>query len=296
MELIIGINPDSSDSDAMALGSLLARALGARPVLAHVYPLNFEYPSMAHVDVEWVAYLQEQADLLLAEAAERFASRFDWDADEVEVVSTGHRSSGRGLAQLAEARGSSLIVIGSAPSTSVGRFGIGSTADKLLHDSPVPVATAPVGYAREGVERPGRLVVAFQNTAESLATLISGAELAEAAGVPLRVLTLLIRHRMYGSNLGADAEEGVLRQVREDTEAAQRQALSEITITVPTDSATPTGDSVRSAMGQLHWSGDEILLLGSSSGGGLRRVFLGDMTYKLLRATPVPAVVMPRNT
>lgn len=294
MELIIGINPDSSDSDGMALGSLLARALGAKPVLAHIYPTNFDYPSMAHVDVEWVAYLQEQAALLLEEAKAKFCARFGWD--DVEVVMAGHRSSGRGLAELAQERESTLIVIGSAPGTSLGRFGIGSTADKLLHDSPVPVATAPVGYAREGVERIGRLVVAFQNTAESLATLISGAELAERAGLPVRVLTLLIRHRMYGSNLGADAEEMVLRQILEDTVAAQEEALSEITITVPTDTVTPTGDSVRAAMQRVDWEGDEVLLLGSASGGGLRRVFLGDMTYKLLRATPVPAVVMPRNT
>lgn len=294
MELIIGINPDSSDSDGMALGSLLARALGATPVLAHIYPTNFDYPSMAHVDVEWVAYLQEQAALLLEEAKAKFCARFGWD--DVEVVMAGHRSSGRGLAELAQERESTLIVIGSAPGTSLGRFGIGSTADKLLHDSPVPVATAPVGYAREGVERIGRLVVAFQNTAESLATLISGAELAERAGLPVRVLTLLIRHRMYGSNLGADAEEMVLRQILEDTVAAQEEALSEITITVPTDTVTPTGDSVRAAMQRVDWEGDEVLLLGSASGGGLRRVFLGDMTYKLLRATPVPAVVMPRNT
>lgn len=294
MELIIGINPDSSDSDGMALGSLLARALGAKPVLAHIYPMNFDYPSMAHVDVEWVAYLQEQAALLLEEAKSKFCARFGWD--DVEVAMAGHRSSGRGLAELAQERESTLIVIGSAPGTSLGRFGIGSTADKLLHDSPVPVATAPVGYAREGVERIGRLVVAFQNTAESLATLISGAELAERAGVPVRVLTLLIRHRMYGSNLGADAEEMVLRQMLEDTVAAQEEALAEITITVPTDTVTPTGDSVRAAMQRVDWEGDEVLLLGSSTGGGLRRVFLGDMTYKLLRATPVPAVVMPRHT
>ncbi|MDQ1250455.1 MAG: hypothetical protein QG597_4834 [Actinomycetota bacterium] len=294
MEIIIGINPDSSDSDGMALGSLLARSLGATPILAHIYPINFDYPSMAHVDVEWVAYLQEQAALLLEESKARFCARFGWD--DIEVAMAGHRSSGRGLAEMAQERGSSLIVIGSAPGTSLGRFGIGSTADKLLHDSPVPVATAPVGYAREGVQQIGRLVVAFQNTAESLATLIAGAEMAERAGLPVRVLTLLIRHRMYGSNLGADAEEVVLRQILEDTVAAQREALSEITITVPTDSVTPTGDSVRAAMERLDWEGDELLMLGSAAGGGLRRVFLGDMTYKLLRATPVPAVVMPRNT
>lgn len=294
MEIIIGVNPDSADSDAMALGSLIARALDASVLLAHVFPTAFDYPSMAHVDAEWVAYLAGQTEDLLAESAANFCRRFGWES--VEVAATGHRSSGRGLAELAEARGSDMIVIGSAPGTSLGRFGIGSTADKLLHYSPVPVAAAPVGYARDGVEGFGRVVVAFQNTTESLATLITGAEYAEAMQVPLRVLTLLIRHRIYGSRLGADAEEGVLRQFEEDSRQAHTEALGEITITVPTDSVTPTGDSVRAAMDRIDWAGDEILLLGSSAGGPLKRVFLGDMTYKLLRATSVPAVVMPRRT
>lgn len=295
MEIIIGVNPDSADHDAMALGSLLARDLGGVPVLAHVYPTAFDYPSMAHVDVEWVGYLQQESAEILAEASERFRLRFGWD--HVETASTGHRSSGRGLINLAEERGGgSLVVIGSAPSTEVGRFGIGSTADKLLHDSPVPVALAPVGYNRASVEALGRVVVAFQNTTESLATLISGAEYAEQLQVPLRILTLLIRHRMFGSNLGADAEEMVLRQFEQDSRAAHSEALAEVTISVPTDSVTPTGDSVRSAMERVDWEGDELLLLGSAAGGPLRRVFLGDMTYKLVRATPVPAVVLPRRT
>lgn len=294
MEIIIGVNPDSSDSDAMALGSLLCRELGARPLLAHIYPTAFDYPSMAHVDGEWVDYLRGQAAEMLEEATERFCSRFGWDG--VEVAMGGHRSSGRGLAEMAELRGSRLIVIGSAPGGSVGRFAIGSTADKLLHNSPVPVAAAPMGYARDGVESIGRIVVAFQNTAESLATLIVGAEYAELIQTRLRVLTLLIRHRIYGSKLGADAEAGVLAQIEEDSRRAHEEALSAITISVPTDSVTPTGDSVRAALQRIDWEGDEVMLLGSSGGGPLRRVFLGDMTYKLLRATPVPAVVLPRRT
>lgn len=294
MEFIIGVNPDSQDSDAMALGSLLCRALNAQPLLAHIYPAAFDYPSMAHVDVEWNQYLRGQSEEFLEEAADQFRARFDWDS--VEVATAGHRSSGRGLAELAEARGASLIVVGSAPGASVGRFGIGSTADKLLHNSPVPVGVAPVGYGREGIGSIGRIVVAFQNTAESLSSLIIGAEYAEQVQVPLRVLTVLIRHRIYGSKLGADAEAGVLNQIEEDSRNAHQQALSEVSINVPTDSVTPTGDSVRSALQRVDWEGDEILLLGSSSGGHLRRVFLGDMTYKLVRATPVPAVVLPRRT
>ena len=53
------------------------------------------------------------------------------------------------------------------------------------------------------------------------------------------------------------------------------------------------GDNASSAVRRYDWNGDELFVLASAHGGVLRRVFLGDMTYKLLRATPVPAVVLP---
>ena len=55
-------------------------------------------------------------------------------------------------------------------------------------------------------------------------------------------------------------------------------------------------DSPRAALQRLEWHGDEVLVLASARGGPVQRVFLGDMTYKLLRATPVPAIVLPRHT
>ena len=68
---------------------------------------------------------------------------------EFETAVHGHRSSGVGL-ERAGRSGSArdMIVIGSAPGASNGRFLIGSTADQLLHGSHVPVALAPAGYRR----------------------------------------------------------------------------------------------------------------------------------------------------
>ncbi len=48
-------------------------------------------------------------------------------------------------------------------------------------------------------------------------------------------------------------------------------------------------------MRRFDWNGDELFVL-ASGGSILRRVFLGDMTYKLVRASPVPVVVLPRHT
>lgn len=293
MKIVIGAMPDDSGDDALTLGSILCRALGAEPLLVHVHPAAFNYVSQAHVDAEWSAYLHEQAEEVLAGAAEQMMTKLGWD--HVETAVGAHRSSGQGLADVASAANAEMIVIGSAPGGSVGRFQIGSTADKLLHGSPVPVAVAPSGYRRQAPDQLGRVVVGYQDTSESRRALATGAEIAETAGVPLDVLTILVRHRMYGSKLGGAAEAGIIDELRQHTEASQRDALAGVTLHHEPRILTAVADSPIAAMQRIEWEGDELLVLSSAHGGHLQRVFLGDMTYKLLRATPVPTIILPRS-
>ena len=294
MEILIGINPDTYDDDAMALGSVLARGLQGRVTLAHVYPASFDYPGTAHVDAEWVAYLQEQGLKLLDEARARFIARWQWDEDDVDVVMVGHQSSGIGLAELAAERGSAAIVIGSAPGAPTGRFAIGSTANQLLHNSTAPIAAAPSGYAREEVEQIGQVTVAFNDLSGGGHVVEYGAWLAESLHTTLALMTVVLRHRVYGSKLGADAEGGVLTQAREDAARRQAEALATVPSDVATETLTLVGESVSSALASASWAGDEILLIGSATRGPLLRVFLGDMTHKLLRSSPVPVLMVPR--
>ena len=295
MEIIIGVNPDSLDNDAFALGSNLALLLKADVVLAHIFPTSFDYPSAAHVDVEWRSFVEREAEQLIAEAKERFCRVWGWSPEQVTTVIAGNRSSGKGLVQVAERRGSDMIVIGAAPNAASGRFVIGSTADKLLHSAGVPVAAAPAGYARTRQGEVGKIVVCFQNTAESRRTLSTAADYSARTGVPLEVLTILLRHRIYASNLGADAEGPMLASLRDDAAAAVAETLANSGADVQVESTTVTADSVQAAMERTEWEGDELLVMGSAVSGPVRRVFLGDMTYKLLRSTPVPAIVLPRH-
>lgn len=294
MEIIIGVNPDEGTNDALALGAVLARSLNADPVLAHVHPASYDYVSRGNVDADWESYLHKNSLAILDEASERFTDRYELEPASREIG--GHKSSGQGLADIAADRSSDLVVIGSAPGSSPGRFAIGSTADKLLHGSTVAVAAAPSGYYRHVPEKIGRVVVAFQDTPESRASVRVAAQYAERIGVPIRLLTVVLRHRMYGSKLGSSAEGVVMATLAEQTEEAQRAVLAAVAPSVPTETSVTIGDSPLAAVQRIDWAGDEIFVLGSAISGQLRRVFLGDMTYKLLRATPVPAVVLPRST
>ena len=288
MKILVGVTADSSAADALALAGVLQKSMGGEVVIAHVYAAPSDQSGKRKVDAEWVAYLRKDAEAIVADAAEA-APRYG--VRECETAVHGHRSSGVGLDGLAQMIHADVIVIGSAPGASNGRFLIGSTADQLLHGSHVPVAVAPAGYRRVFPDRLARLVVAFQDTPESHKALEWAAE--HRGDRRLTALTVLIRHRVMGSNLAFDGEGLVSRQFEEDAQVALDAALR--ALGTDADSQITIGDDASSAVGRVQWHGDELLVL-ASGGSVLRRVFLGDMTYKLVRATPVPAIVLPRHT
>lgn len=288
MKILVGVIPDASAADAMALAGVLQKSMGGEVVIAHVYAAPSDQGGKRKVDAEWVAYLRADAEAIVTEAAEA-APRYG--LLEAQTMVHGHRASGVGLDQLAQMIHADVIVIGSAPGASNGRFLIGSTADQLLHGSHVPVAVAPAGYRRVFPDRLDRLVVAFQDTSESHNALEWAAE--HRGDRRITALTVLIRHRIMGSSLAFDGEGLVSKQFEEDAQVALDAALR--ALGTDADAELTTGDDALSAVGRVQWHGDELFVL-SSGGSVLRRVFLGDMTYKLVRATPVPAIVLPRHT
>jgi nucleotide-binding universal stress UspA family protein len=48
-------------------------------------------------------------------------------------------------------------------------------------------------------------------------------------------------------------------------------------------------------MSREDWDTGDLLVVASGSGGLLKRVFLGDTNYKILRASTVPTLVLPRH-
>lgn len=141
MRIVIGCQPNPRGEDALALGMVLARQLGAGVVLAHVRPPALPGVGVGAVDAEWRAFVREETERLLDDAETRLRAWAPGLVVERAIGST--RGSGRGLARIAEKHGAALVVIGPAVGGRAARVAVGSTADQLLHGSPVPVALAP---------------------------------------------------------------------------------------------------------------------------------------------------------
>jgi nucleotide-binding universal stress UspA family protein len=294
-EIVIGTVGDDGSRDALALGLALARSVGARPVVAHVRPESWRSPGRGQVDAEWDAYLERRAQEILAETVAERAEELLALGAETDVGH--HRSSGSGLDEIAARRGAGAIVIGSAPGGASGLIRSGSTAEKLLHGAGVVVALAPTGYREVATERITRVVVAVESGSEE--TQVGPVvELVGRHGIGVDLLTVVRRAtRIYTTQLGPDAEAELIAALRAEAESAlERAAAVAHGLGVEVRGRhVVVGDEVDDALASFAWQPGDVLAVGSSRSGVLRRVLLGDMTYRLVRAARVPVLVVPRG-
>lgn len=272
MKILVGVADDATSIDAVTFAATLARTFDAQ--------------------VTVVTVVATEPD----DAATRLVAGFASSLPGAESVVHHHRSLGQGLSQVAEQSGADLVVVGSGPGGSLGRFTMGSTTNQLLHHIASPLVLVPSGYARHPLPALRRVMVAFAQGPEGARALSIGADLARAGGLPLDVMTILVRHRMFGSDLGADAEGDVLTASLTMLRGYQQEALAGVdTEGLEVSADVLVGDSPAEAMGREDWEPGDLLVVASAAGGVLRRVFLGDMTFKILRASTVPTVVLPRH-
>ncbi|HEU5030301.1 MAG TPA: universal stress protein [Spirillospora sp.] len=303
LRILAGYSPDDRGGDALALAALVLRGVTApravadvRLTVANVHPPAWPARGPGSVDAEWVGYLKERAHEALERAAGRLAE-LDVPRSRTDLRVHAHRSSGRGLIEMAAATGADLIVIGSAPRGRRGRVAIGSTADQLLHGSPVPVLLAPRGYAACAPDQFERLTVAYWRRPEADGPVESAARTARTLALPVRLVTLVLRPPGLAARF-RNADDVMARQLdraeRDLADAAGRlTGLAGEGTLVGTEAVVGTGTA--KALAAVDMLPGELLACPSSHDGPLRKVFLGEGSGKIVRAAPCPVLVLPRG-
>ncbi|WP_433154222.1 universal stress protein [Actinomadura nitritigenes] len=303
LRILAGYSPDERGGDALALAALVLRGVAAprrvadvRLTVANVHPPAWPARGPGSVDAEWVGYLRERAADALERAAGRLAE-LGVPGRRTDLRVHAHRGSGRGLIEVAAETGADLIVIGSAPRGRRGRVAIGSTADQLLHGSPVPVLLAPRGYAIHAPDQFERLTVAYWRAPEADGPVEAAARTARTLALPVRLVTLVLRPPGLAARF-RNADDVMARQLdraeRDLADAAER--LTEIAgegTLVGTEAVAGTGTA--NALAAVDMLPGELLACPSSHDGPLRKVFLGEGSGKIVRAAPCPVLVLPRG-
>jgi nucleotide-binding universal stress UspA family protein len=299
MSVLIAFAPGKGSVGALDLGAQLARSLTTNIDVATVVPKPWSTPSMARVDAEFADWAASTAIESEAKARHYLEERAPDVAASFHRMS--HRSVSTALTEAAETTGASILVLGSSGDGALGQVVVGSTADKLLHSSPVTVALAPRGYRIRDRAVLTRITCAFSGDSEATRVVGPTAELARDTGVPLRLASFVVRGAtMYPPEIGLRAEDDVVAELARGLSEALTGAVDDaVAVGLPADrvdTELATAGSWREALDELHWQDGEVLTIGSSGPlGPIARVFLGSRATKIIRHSPVPILVLPRR-
>ncbi|MBD8219432.1 universal stress protein [Microbacterium sp. CFBP 13617] len=283
--IVVGYTATEAGADALALAARLGNALDAPVHAVIVLPAaenNVSIPADAGYD------------RLVADTAR------DWLRDGLaRVGGSGIRGHVRpahgvaaGLVAAAEEFDAGLIVVGTGGGGPRGRHRLGTTAEELVHAAPVPVALAPEG-ARDIAVDAGlpRITAAIGTRPGADVLLESSASLSARAQAPLRLLSLA------GVDLPARVDAGLTRLTGQ---AHAEEVLETVRAALPPEieahAVVGAGSDIEDAVGRIEWMPGEIALVGSSRLAQPRRLFLGSTAGRILRALPVPMIVVPRTS
>lgn len=291
MTIVVGHPTRTHDRAAISLGAMLARSLDTDLLVVSVVPAPWPTMVPGGVDKEYAAWSRAEGESAVADA-----ERVLWEvaADlRTRAVSVPGRSVPAALLEQAREVDAGLVVLGSSESGPWDRVAVGSTADHLLHAAHVPVALAPRGFATHAVPRFGRATCAYRADRAAGDVLRRTTQICAAAGAELRVVAFGVLGRtMYPPEVRG--EQDVLDAFVEQAGAALATAVAEIGLP-DVESAVATGRDWGEAVARVDWRHDDVLVLGSSSRGVLSRVFLGSNATRIIRASPVPVVVVPET-
>lgn len=180
-----------------------------------------------------------------------------------------------------------LIVVGSPHRGTIGRIVLGSVGQALLHGSPVPVATAPSGYASRPQDGLTAIAVAYDGGEEAKAALAYAESIARSADARLEVLTVERPANPVG---GAIA---LTMSLPENVDEIQREALQELDPSIELRRRTLNGETAE-ALAEACEKDVGLLVVGSRGYGTIDRVLLGSTSTALIHRAPCPVIVVPR--
>jgi nucleotide-binding universal stress UspA family protein len=282
--ILVGYDP-GSDRAPVHFGAAAARFTGAPLIVACAFS------DSGHVGH---GHMHEELGGDANEALESIRAELGREGIRVEGLPCPGKSAPHALHQAAEERDAGLLVVGSSHRGRAGRLLPGSTAERLMHGAPCPLAIVPTGWAAGGGLH--TLGVAYADTPEGRLALASAVALARRAGAKLRVLTAVKPHE-----IGKVAGEGPAKESTgydvtgaesQDAERHVRDAIgADGGVDFETDiSVQDPADFLIAASANV-----DLLVCGSRGYGPRRAVLLGGVSRRVVAESACPVIVLARG-
>jgi nucleotide-binding universal stress UspA family protein len=293
--ILVGYCPDSHDRSPVDFAADASRFTGAPLVVAVVHPGGSPLARLAGGE------FGHASDGAGREALEQLQSALRAEGVAAEFHAVEDSTPARGLAAAIEELRPALIVLGSSGRSKAGRVMPGSTAERVIHGAPCPVAVVPRDHERpaNGVQVVG---AAFSPTPEGREALRAAALLARAAGARVRAVMALSAKRAEESSPGLlatqhhyhEAAEDIAAEHRIDAEHGLQDAIAELASGVEVETDILFQHPVHALVAASE--NLDLLVMGSRAYGPLRSVVLGGVSRKVTAAASCPVLVLPRGT
>lgn len=294
LRILVALRPNESGAEAIRFAAWLARTTTIQVRVATVFIRPWPSTSLSKLGGKYRKWYNREADAcrekVTAKLEDAGIAADQWDST-VSIFLDGS-SETQLVTQAAAEFGADVILLGSHGAAQKGRFLPGSTADALLHSSPIPLGLTPraVKLPKHGVTR---IDCAFGDFEQDHSVISAAAELAYTWDLPLRIVALAPSGL---ATTGLDLESDLMHQWREQALAvldrARDTAVAEFEdLTVETEIGAGTGWA--GAMDAVKWKKGDLLFVGSSPMGPLERVFIGTETSAILEHSHVPVLIQP---
>jgi nucleotide-binding universal stress UspA family protein len=211
-------------------------------------------------------------------------------------VSKTHLLQGRpadSICDLARELNASMIVIGSRGLGRLPRVIVGSVSEGVVHDAPCPVLVCRGG---QRAWPPVEMVAGDDGSPEAAGAAETAAILARSAGV--RRLRLLWCQPVAWQDAESAGEVRRFQDRKHRVEAQLRQKAdrlgkqNDIDVYVDVEAGEPASTLIKTANQPL---GPALIAVGSRGLGAVRRMALGSVSTKVLRAAPGMVLISPHH-
>ncbi|GJF08636.1 universal stress protein UspA [Mycolicibacterium cyprinidarum] len=285
MHLTVGYLATPTGDDGIALASALAKTFDANVDVLLV--VREELPDGHPGRAQYQDLLVQRGEQWVSQALSKLSA----DGVTAESTVTVGESFAQSLIDFAQQKSSNLIVVGGARDGFFGRHTIGPVAGALLHSSPIPVALAPRGYAEDPDDVIEGVTAAVPIRANDDNPLPFAITLASAAGLPIRMLSLVSAENFSEASGAREVRQLQVAAVEENLAAAARALPDSPEITA----LVADGMTLESALKKLNWDDGDLLVVGSSRFAAPQRIFLGSTAARILAGVDIPVIVVPRS-
>lgn len=288
MRILLGTDGSEAARHATEAALRLAHATGGELRAVHALHRPLLYAAAPTYDPRIREERQGLARNLLADVDERGA--------EVGVATSRELVEGKPgeiLIEQAEAWNADLIAVGAHGHGALSRAILGSVADQLVRQAPMPVLTVREGSPRGPREPLRRLLVASDGSDEALAAGERAVELASATGASLDLLHAIPPEMEGGKYLDRTTDD--VDEVHQELAARALDPLEEACREAGVEARrfVPHAPAHRAIVEHAEAEDADVVVMARRGHGRLERALVGSVTDKVLRSSPRPLLTVP---